>query len=72
MADAILVVNLSKGRIGDSACQLLGSFVVSGLQLAAMLQPNSPADCQGDDCAAALQAARQHARAPLAAPPAAA
>lgn len=37
-----------------------------GLQLAAMLQPNSPADCQGDDCTAALQAARQHARAPLA------
>ena len=37
-----------------------------GLQLAAMLQPNSPADCQGDDCTAALQAARQQARAPLA------
>ena len=28
----ILIVNLSKGRIGDDACHLLGSLVVTALQ----------------------------------------
>ena len=32
----ILIVNLSKGRIGDDACNLLGSLVVTALQQAAM------------------------------------
>ena len=32
----ILLVNLSKGRIGDDASALLGSFLVTALQLAAM------------------------------------
>jgi hypothetical protein len=32
----ILIVNLSKDRIGDDACHLLGSLVVTALQQAAM------------------------------------
>src|SRR5205823_1843236 len=32
----ILIVNLSKGRIGDDASMLLGSLLVTSLQLAAM------------------------------------
>ncbi len=38
----ILLVNLSKGRIGDDAAALLGSFLVTGLQLAAMSRANQP------------------------------
>ncbi len=36
----ILVVNLSKGKIGEDASSLLGSLLVTGLQLAAMSQAN--------------------------------
>ena len=32
----VLIVNLSKGKIGEDACTLLGSLLVTGLQLAAM------------------------------------
>ena len=32
----ILIVNLSKGRIGEDASALLGSLLVTNLQLAAM------------------------------------
>jgi hypothetical protein len=32
----VLIVNLSKGRIGDDASTLLGSFLVTAIQLAAM------------------------------------
>lgn len=34
--EQILIINLSKGRIGDDASTMLGSFLVTGLQLAAM------------------------------------
>lgn len=32
----VLLINMSKGRIGEDAAALLGSFLVTGLQLAAM------------------------------------
>jgi len=32
----ILLINLSKGRVGEDASQLLGSFLITSLQLAAM------------------------------------
>jgi hypothetical protein len=38
----ILLVNLSKGRVGDDASALLGSFLVTALQLAAMGRANVP------------------------------
>ncbi len=38
----VLLVNLSKGRIGDDASALLGSFLVTGLQLAAMSRADVP------------------------------
>lgn len=38
----ILLVNLSKGRTGDDASALLGSFLVTGLQLAAMSRADVP------------------------------
>lgn len=40
----ILIVNLSKGRIGEDASSLLGSFLVTGLQLAAMSRADVPED----------------------------
>lgn len=38
----VLVANLSKGRLGDDASALLGSLLVSGLQLAAMGRAELP------------------------------
>lgn len=38
----ILLVNLSKGRIGEGESSLLGSFIVSSLQLAAMSRADVP------------------------------
>lgn len=38
----ILIVNLSKGRIGEDACTLLGSLLVSALQQAAMSRAELP------------------------------
>ena len=41
---AILLVNLSKGRIGEDASNLLGAFLVTSLQLAAMSRADVPED----------------------------
>lgn len=38
----VLIANLSKGRIGDDAAALLGSFLVTGIQLAAMSRADVP------------------------------
>ena len=38
----ILIVNLSKGKIGEDASQLLGALVITKLQLAAMERVNVP------------------------------
>jgi hypothetical protein len=38
----ILIVNLSKGRIGEDGSTLLGSLLVSGIQLAAMSRADVP------------------------------
>ena len=38
----ILIVNLSKGRIGEGVSSLLGSFLVTSLQLAAMSRADAP------------------------------
>jgi hypothetical protein len=38
----ILVVNLSKGRIGEDASTLLGAFLVSNIQIAAMGRSKTP------------------------------
>jgi hypothetical protein len=38
----VLIVNLSKGRIGDDASMLLGSLLVTSLQLAAMSRSDVP------------------------------
>lgn len=38
----VLLVNLSKGRMGDDASALLGSFLVTSLQLAAMSRADTP------------------------------
>lgn len=38
----VLIVNLSKGRIGDDASALLGSLLVTGIQLAAMSRAEVP------------------------------
>ncbi len=38
----ILIVNLSKGKIGEDASNLLGSLLVSGIQLAAMSRSDIP------------------------------
>ena len=38
----VLLVNLSKGRIGDDASALLGSFLVTALQIAAMGRADMP------------------------------
>jgi hypothetical protein len=44
----ILVVNLSKGRVGESAANLLGSLLVSSLQLAAMSRADLPLEKRRD------------------------
>lgn len=38
----ILIVNLAKGRLGEEAANLLGSFIVAGLQQAAMARAGQP------------------------------
>jgi hypothetical protein len=38
----VLLCNLSKGRLGDDASQLLGSLLVAGIQLAAMSRADQP------------------------------
>jgi len=38
----ILLINLSKGRMGDDASSLLGSFLVTGTQIAAMSRADTP------------------------------
>lgn len=38
----VLLINLSKGRVGDDASALLGSLLVTGLQLAAMSRADTP------------------------------
>lgn len=38
----VLVVNLSKGKIGEDAANLLGSFIVANLQMAAMRRASIP------------------------------
>lgn len=44
----ILLVNLSKGRMGDDASALLGSFLVTGIQLAAMSRADLPEEQRKD------------------------
>jgi hypothetical protein len=39
---SILLVNLSKGKIGEDASNLLGSLLVAGIQLAAMSRADTP------------------------------
>jgi len=46
----VLLVNLSKGRIGDDASALLGSLLVSGIQLAAMSRADRPEADRRDFC----------------------
>ncbi len=48
--DAILIVNLSKGRLGDEISRLLGSLLVSSLQLAAMSRAEVPEADRPDFC----------------------
>ncbi len=38
----VLIVNLSKGRVGENASNLLGALIVTSLQLAAMSRANIP------------------------------
>ncbi|MCA9048389.1 MAG: type IV secretory system conjugative DNA transfer family protein [Planctomycetaceae bacterium] len=40
--EQVLILNLSKGRIGEDACSLLGSFFLNSLQLAAMSRADIP------------------------------
>ncbi|KAA3652968.1 MAG: ATP-binding protein [Calditrichaeota bacterium] len=44
----VLVVNLSKGKIGEDAANLLGSFIVANLQMAAMRRASIPEDERRD------------------------
>lgn len=44
----VLVVNLSKGKIGEDAANLLGSFIVANLQMAAMRRASIPEDERKD------------------------
>lgn len=44
----VLLVNLSKGRVGDDASALLGSFLVTALQLAAMGRAELPEEQRRD------------------------
>jgi hypothetical protein len=40
----IVLVNLAKGMIGDDVCALLGSFLISGIQAAALRRAAVPAE----------------------------
>lgn len=44
----ILIVNLSKGRIGEDAMRLLGGMIITKLQLAAMARVNVPEEERKD------------------------
>src|SRR5204863_7115006 len=44
----VLLINLSKGRIGDDASALLGSFLVTAIQLAAMSRAELPEEDRRD------------------------
>ena len=44
----VLLINLSKGRIGDDASSLLGSFLVTAIQLAAMSRAELPEEDRRD------------------------
>lgn len=44
----ILIVNLSKGRIGEDAMRLLGGMIITKLQLAAMARVNIPEEERED------------------------
>ncbi|MEO1530197.1 MAG: DUF87 domain-containing protein [Planctomycetota bacterium] len=44
----ILIVNLSKGMIGEDSCSLLGSFLVAAIQQAAMSRSDTPEDERKD------------------------
>jgi len=44
----ILIVNLSKGRIGEDVSQLLGSLIITKLQLAAMSRVDTPEEERKD------------------------
>src|SRR6202035_3158885 len=46
----VLLVNLSKGRVGDDASALLGSFLVTAIQLAAMSRAELPEAERRDFC----------------------
>ena len=42
----ILICNLSKGKIGEDACTLLGSMLVTSMQLAALYRAQQPEDAR--------------------------
>ena len=44
----ILIINLSKGKVGESAIGLLGSMIITKLQLAAMSRVNIPEEFRKD------------------------
>lgn len=44
----ILIVNLSKGKIGDSNARLLGAMLISKIQMAAMSRVNIPENARRD------------------------
>jgi hypothetical protein len=44
----VLIVNLSKGRVGEDASTLLGSLLVSHLQISAMSRADVPEDARTD------------------------
>src|SRR5436190_8958151 len=44
----VLLVNLSKGRVGEDASALLGAFLVTALQQAAMSRADSPEEERAD------------------------
>lgn len=44
----VLIVNLSKGRIGEDASNLLGSLLISSIQLAAMSRADVPEEWRSD------------------------
>src|SRR5438105_6925835 len=44
----VLLVNLSKGRLGDDVSALLGSFLVTAIQLAAMSRADVPEAARSD------------------------
>ena len=44
----VLICNLSKGKIGEDGTQLLGSLLVTSLQLAAMGRADTPEEKRRD------------------------